>query len=107
MRALQASMSRRSWMDYRSTRSGVPSRWGGVAGFVEHKRGPRNAHPNRVPSDIEKRNLDYSLQYPTHRPQRVANQLRLENVNVSAGGVRRIWLWHDLETRYKRLLWLE
>jgi len=80
---------------------------GGVAGLVEQKRGPRNPHPNRLPPELEKRILDYSLKYPTHGPQRTANQLRLDGVNVSSGGVRGVWLRHDLETRHKRLLWLE
>jgi len=80
---------------------------GGVATLVEQKRGPRNPHPNRVAPDIEKRILDYSLQYPTQGPQRVANQLRLDNVNVSSGGVRGVWLRHDIETRHKRLMRLE
>jgi transposase InsO family protein len=78
-----------------------------VATLVEQKRGPRNPHPNRVAPDIEKRILDYSLQYPTQGPQRVANQLRLDNVNVSSGGVRGVWLRHDIETRHKRLMRLE
>jgi len=80
---------------------------GGVAGLVEQKRGPRNPHPNRVPADVEKRILDYSLQFPTHGPQRVANQLRLQGVNVSSSGVRGVWLRHELETKHKRLMWLE
>ncbi len=80
---------------------------GGVSGLVEQKRGPRSPHPNRVPAEVEKRILDYSLQFPTQGPQRVANQLRLENVVVSAGGVRGVWLRHDIETRHKRLLRLE
>src|SRR5215470_9013813 len=80
---------------------------GGVAALVEQKRGPRNPHPNRVPEAVEKRILDYSLPQPTHGPQRVANQLRLQNVVVSSGGVRGVWLRHDLETRHKRLLRLE
>jgi len=80
---------------------------GGVAALVEQRRGPRNPHPNRVPDAVEKRILDYSLAQPTHGPQRLANQLRLENVVVSSGGVRGVWLRHDLETRHKRLLWLE
>ncbi len=80
---------------------------GGVAKLVEQKRGPRNPHPNRVAPDIEKRILDFSLQQPTRGPQYVANQLRLDNVNVSAGGVRGVWLRHDIETRHKRLMRLE
>lgn len=71
---------------------GLPNQTGGVADLVEQKRWPRNPHPNRVAADVEKRILDYSLQFPTHRPQRVANQFRLENVNISAGGVRGVWL---------------
>jgi len=80
---------------------------GGVATLVEQKRGPRNPHPNRVAPDIEQRILDFSLQQPTRGPQYVANQLRLDNVNVSAGGVRGVWLRHDIETRHKRLMRLE
>jgi len=80
---------------------------GGVAGLVEKKRGPRQPHPNRVPEEVEKKILDYSLRWATHGPQRVANQLRLEGTNVSAGGVRGVWLRHDLETRHKRLMRLE
>ena len=37
----------------------------------------------------------------------MANQLRLDNVNVSSGGVRGVWLGHDIETRHKRLMRLE
>ena len=67
---------------------------GGVATLVEQKRGPRNPHPNRVAPDIEKRILDYSLQSPTQGPQRVANQLRLDNVKVSSGlkGVGKVYM---------------
>jgi transposase InsO family protein len=80
---------------------------GGVAALVEQKRGPRGPHPNRVGPEIEQRILDYALVQPTHGAQRVANELRLQDVNVGASGVRGVWLRHDLETRHKRLLRLE
>jgi transposase InsO family protein len=80
---------------------------GGVSSLIEHKRGPRNAHPNRVAADIEQRILNYCLERPTHGAERVANELRLQGVSVSSGGVRGVWLRHDLETRYKRLMRLE
>ncbi|HWP65208.1 MAG TPA: IS481 family transposase, partial [Candidatus Limnocylindria bacterium] len=80
---------------------------GGVQALVEAKRGPRHPHPNRVSPEIEARILDYALAYPTHGAQRVANELRLQDVTVSASGVRGVWLRHDLETRTKRLLRLE
>jgi transposase InsO family protein len=80
---------------------------GGTAALVEEKRGPRSPHPNRVSTEVETRILDYALAKPTHGAQRVANELRLEGVTVSASGVRGVWLRHDLETRTKRLLRLE
>jgi len=80
---------------------------GGVSALVEEKRGPRAPHPNRVSTEVETRILDYALTKPTHGAQRVANELRLQGVTVSASGVRGVWLRHDLETRFKRLLHLE
>jgi Winged helix-turn helix len=80
---------------------------GGVAALVEQRRGPRGPHPNRVAPEIEEQIRAYALEHPTHGAPRVANQLRLAGVTVSAGGVRGVWLRHDLETRLKRLLRLE
>jgi transposase InsO family protein len=80
---------------------------GGVAALVEEKRGPRGPHPNRVSQEVEQKILDYALAFPTQGAQRVANELRLQGVNVSPSGVRGVWLRHDLETRHKRLLRLE
>jgi transposase InsO family protein len=80
---------------------------GGVAALVEEKRGPRTPHPNRVAPEIETRILQFALDFPTAGAARVANELRLEAVNVSPTGVRGVWLRHDLETRTKRLLRLE
>ena len=80
---------------------------GGVSALVEQRRGPKNPHPNRVPEAVEERILAFCLAKPTYGAQRVANELRLEGVDVSPSGVRGVWLRHDLETRYKRLLRLE
>src|SRR6185295_17142418 len=80
---------------------------GGTQALVDERRGPRGPHPNRVSSEIEDKILDYSLHYPTHGCQRVANELRLQGHNLSASGVRNVWLRHELETRNKRLLRLE
>jgi transposase InsO family protein len=79
----------------------------GVAGLIEERRGPRGPHPSRVAPEIEAKILDYSLASPTHGAQRVANELRLQNINVSPSGVRGVWLRHDLASRHKRLLRLE
>jgi len=80
---------------------------GGVAALVEHRRGPRHPHPNRVSPEVESAILDYGLKHPTQGPQRVSNELRLQGIEVGSSGVRGVWLRHDLETRHKRLLRLE
>jgi len=80
---------------------------GGMAALLEKKRGPKRPHPNRVAPEVEERVLQYALDCPTHGAQRVANELRLQDVQISATGVRGVWLRHDLETRHKRLLRLE
>jgi transposase InsO family protein len=81
--------------------------FGGAAGLVEERRGPRGPHPNRVSEEIEEKILAYSLEHPTHGQQRMANELRLQNVNVSPAGVRGVWMRQGLETRHRRLLRLE
>lgn len=80
---------------------------GGVHALVEQKRGPRGPHPSRVSPEIEAAILQYALDHPTRGQQRVANDLRLGGFEVSPGGVRNVWLRHELETRHKRLLRLE
>jgi transposase InsO family protein len=80
---------------------------GGVEALVDKKRGPRAPHPNRVAPEVEQRILQYALDWPTHGQQRVANELRLQDIQVSPCGVRGVWVRHGLETRHKRLLALE
>lgn len=80
---------------------------GGVSALLEQQRGPKGPHPNRVAPEIEEKILAYCLDRPTHGAQRVANELRLQGVQVSPSGVRGVWLRHGLETRTQRLLRLE
>jgi transposase InsO family protein len=79
----------------------------GSQGLLDRLPGTRGPHPNRVSEEIEKAILDYSLYHPTHGPLRVSQQLKLEDHNVSSGGVRGVWLRHNLATRHERLLRLE
>lgn len=79
----------------------------GAQGLLDRLPGPKGPHPNRVSEDVEKAILDYSLHQPTHGPLRVAQQLVLQNVQVSAGGVRGVWSRHNLLSRHDRLLRLE
>ena len=79
----------------------------GAQGLLDRLPGTRGPHPNRVSDDIEQAILAHSLQYPTHGPMRVAQELMLRGVTVSSGGVRGVWNRHNLLTRHERLLRLE
>ena len=79
----------------------------GAEGLLDQLPGARGPHPNRVPEEVEKAILEYSLNYPTHGCLRVAQQLALQGVDVSSGGVRGVWGRHDLLTKHQRLLRLE
>lgn len=75
----------------------------GIDGLLtKSKRGPRMA--NRFSPEVEKAILDYCLEEPMHGQLRVANELNRANQwNISAGGVRSLWLRHKLETKGLRL----
>ena len=78
----------------------------GLEGLLEKSRRiPRIG--NRVASEIEQKLLDYSLEFPTHGQARVANELRKQGIQISPGGVRSVWLRHNLEVKRLRLKRLE
>ena len=78
----------------------------GLEGLLEKsKKSPRLS--NRVAPEIEQALLDYSLEFPTHGQVRSSNELAKKGVNVSAGGIRSIWLRHGLEKKALRLKRLE
>ena len=62
---------------------------------------------NRVAKEIEDKVVAFAIDKPALGQQRVSNELRKEGLFVSPGGVRSIWLRHDLETFEKRLKALE
>jgi transposase InsO family protein len=62
---------------------------------------------NRVAPEVEEAVVKMAFEYPAYGQARAANELRKDGVLVSSGGVRSIWLRHDLETFKKRLRLLE
>lgn len=78
----------------------------GLEGLLEKsRRSPRIG--NRVAPEIEQKVLGYSLEFPTHGQTRAANELKKQGTIISAGGVRSIWLRHNLQTKGLRLKRLE
>ena len=62
---------------------------------------------NRVDATIEKAVVDFAYEQPAYGQQRVSNELKKQGIFVSPGGVRSIWLRHDLATFKWRLKALE
>jgi len=62
---------------------------------------------NRVDEAIEKAVLVLAIDKPAFGQVRVSNELKKQGLFVSPGGVRSVWLRHDLEIFAKRLKALE
>ena len=76
---------------------------GGITSLVEKKCVPNTPPPNRVAPEVEQQILTLCLEWPTWGAKRIAGELRLRSVSVSAASVHRIWLRHDLAQSHQRL----
>jgi transposase InsO family protein len=62
---------------------------------------------NRVEPSVEEAVIQMAFDYPAYGQQRACNELRKKGVFISAGGIRSVWLRHNLEIFQKRLQNLE
>lgn len=62
---------------------------------------------NRVDEKVEQAVVKFALDFPAYGQVRVSNELRKQGIFVSAGGVRSIWLRHNLANFKQRLNALE
>jgi len=62
---------------------------------------------NRVEEHVEKAVVEFAIEKPAYGQLRTSNELKKKGIFVSPGGVRSVWLRHDLEIFQKRLKALE
>ena len=60
-------------------------------GLLDRLPGPRGPHPNRVAPEVEEAVLAHAMEHPCHGALRIEQELRLKNIQVSAGDVRGVW----------------
>jgi len=79
---------------------------GGEAALQEVSRS-KPILKNRVEPSIETAVVKMAFDYPAFGQARASNELRKQGVFISAGGIRSVWLRHNLEVFDKRLKALE
>lgn len=78
----------------------------GLDGLEDKER--RNPDmPNKTPSDKENLIISYSLEHPTYGKARISNDLKMQGIMISEGGVASIWRRNDMSNSKKRLRALE
>ena len=78
----------------------------GLDGLIDKPPIPRTT-PTKTLPEIEEKVIGLSTEHPAWGQQRISDELALSGIGLCAATVRNIWIRHNLETRYKRLLALE
>ncbi len=63
--------------------------------------------PNQASEELVQKVLDLTREFPSYSYNRMAALLVSQGMQISGGGVRKIWERHGLQTKLKRFLWVE
>lgn len=75
---------------------------------LRSERPTKESYPqDRVDETVEEAVLAFAIEQPAYGQVRVANEMKKQGLFLSPGGVRSVWLRHDLDTFKKRLKALE
>jgi len=78
----------------------------GYLGLLDKKKA-KPQMPNQIKPDKEKIILNYIIDYPTHGPRRIANELRQQNIIISDTGVYNVLCRKQLNHRLDRLFYAQ
>ena len=78
----------------------------GYLGLLDKKK-RKPQMPNRIKPDKEKIILGYIIDYPTHGPRRIANELNQQEIKISETGVYNVLRRKQLNHRLDRLFYAQ
>ena len=74
---------------------------------LQDKKKAKPKMPNQIKPDKEKIILNYIIDYPTHGPRRIANELRQQDITISETGIYHVLCRKQLNHRLNRLFYAQ
>jgi len=74
---------------------------------LQDKKKAKPKMPNQIKPDKEKIILNYIIDYPTHGPRRIANELRQQGVTIIETGIYNVLCQKQLNHRLNRLFYAQ
>ena len=74
---------------------------------LQDKKKAKPKMPNRIKPDKEQIILNYIIEYPTHGPRRIANELRQQDITISETGIYNVLCRKQLNHRLDRLFYAQ
>jgi len=72
---------------------------------LQDKKKAKPKMPNQIKKDKEKIILSYIIEYPTHGPRRITNELKQQGMTISDTGVYNVLCRKQLNHRLDRLFY--